>query len=160
MIEDEVLLREGLQVLVETLQGGPARRLPSAGRFSAKIGGPDRLAALFSPTSPDPQAAMAFRERHETGMRAEVLAAVSCFLYRLDNGCTDGECDQTHFDDKFVALANLQLLLRGRRVGQGAAPIAHRLAEICHATQNNLTEDWFQPLISAKLNSPDPPQVP
>lgn len=158
MTDDMTLLYEGLQLLAETLQGGPARRLPSAGRLSAKVGGPERLAALFSPTSPDPQAAMAFRERHETGMRAEVLAAVTRVLHRW--GHAPDTDDQKRFDDKFVALANLQLLMRDRRAGHGAAPIAHRLAEICQAAQNQMTEAWFQPLISAKLNSPDPPLAP
>jgi hypothetical protein len=153
-------LREGLQLLAETLQGGPARRLPSAGRLSAKVGGPERLAALFPATSPDPRAAMAFRERHETGMRVEVLAAVTRLLQRLDHECTPDECDQTHFDDCMVALVNLQLLMRGRRAGHGAAPIAHQVAEICQAVHSKMAEDWFQPLISAKLNSPDPPQEP
>lgn len=160
MTDDRTLLHEGLQLLAETLQGGPARRLPSAGWFSAKVGGPDRLAALFSPMSPDPQVALAFRERHETGMRAEVLAAVTGMLNRWDRRCAEGECDQTHFDENFVALVNLQLLLRDRRGGRALAPIAHRLAEICQAAQNQLAEDWLQPLISAKLNTPDPPPAP
>jgi hypothetical protein len=155
MTDNETLLREGMQLLAETLQGGPARRLPSAGRLSAKIGGPVRLAALFSAMSPDPQAAMAFRERHETGMRAEVLAAVIRCLGRLGHECTPDECDQTHFDDWMVALVNLQLLLRDRRGGTGMAPIARRVAEICQAVHSKMAEDWLQPLISAKLNSPD-----
>jgi hypothetical protein len=90
-------------------------------------------------------------------MRLEVLAAVTRVLQRWGS---DDDGDQSHFDDRFVALANLQLLMRDRRPGRGAAPIEHRLAEICHAVQNHLTEAWFQPLISAKLNSPDPPEAP
>nr|CEL15244.1 hypothetical protein [Kibdelosporangium sp. MJ126-NF4]CTQ95715.1 hypothetical protein [Kibdelosporangium sp. MJ126-NF4] len=71
------------------------------------------------------------------------------------NGCHDH--DQSHFDDMFVALAHLQLLMRDRRGEPGLAPIERKVAEMCHAIQNERAEMWLQPLISAKLNAADPP---
>jgi hypothetical protein len=141
------LLHEGLQLLAETLQGGQARRLPSGGAFSPKLGGPGALAALFAPVSPEPQVAEAFRARHETGMRAEVFAAVSRALENWGQGG-----DQTHFDDLFVAMAHLRLMLRSRSGRTQAAPLAERIAAMSLALQDELTGRWFQPLIRDKLN--------
>nr|CEL15245.1 hypothetical protein [Kibdelosporangium sp. MJ126-NF4]CTQ95714.1 hypothetical protein [Kibdelosporangium sp. MJ126-NF4] len=56
------LFTEGLELLAETLEGGKARRLRSAGLISARVGGPRRLVALFQAVSDDPQYAAEFRE--------------------------------------------------------------------------------------------------
>jgi hypothetical protein len=151
----EQLLREGFELLAETLQGGPERRLRSHGRFGPKLGGPQRLATLFPPAAVDEQTTAAFRERHEKGMRAEVFAAVSRVLERWADP-TRPDINQSDFDDWFVALAHLQLLLRDRRGRQPGSPAAERLAERCQAVQDLMAESWLQPLIRAKLNAPDP----
>ncbi|CAM3589872.1 hypothetical protein KIPE111705_15815 [Kibdelosporangium persicum] len=150
MTSDRVIY-EAVQLLAETLQGGPARRLPSAGVFSPKLGGPQALAALFAPVSPDPAIAGAFRERHESHMRAEVFAAVCRALERWGHVCQEG-CDQSHFDDLVVTLAHLRLMLRSRRGDVPAAPIAEDIFVRALTLHDELAGRWFQPLIRDKLN--------
>jgi hypothetical protein len=152
---NETVLRESIQLLAETLQGGPARPIKSLGWWARRspLGGPGARARLFAPVSPDAQATAAFRERHEDAMQAEVLAAVVRALDRWEHVCEPG-CDQSHFDDLFIALTHVRLMLLPRRDATESSPVAERVAGISMMAQEMLTEKWLRPLISAKLNAP------
>ncbi|MBP2320157.1 hypothetical protein JOF56_000542 [Kibdelosporangium banguiense] len=162
-MSNEKILQESVQLLAETLRGGPARPIRSLGWWArcSPVGGPSARAALFAPVSPDTQAAADFRERHESAMQAEVLAAVTRVLDRWEHQCEPG-CDQSHFDDLFIALIHVRLMLSPRRGATEISPIAERVGTISLAAQQVLTEKWLRPLISAKLNAPGdaPPAEP
>jgi hypothetical protein len=160
-VDVNTVMYESLQVLAGTLRGDPPRAIRSMGWWArtSRVGGPTALAVLFAPVSPDPQAAAGFMERHEAGMRAEVLAAVTRVLERWGEG-TETIGDQSHVDDLVVALAHLRLMLRPRRGSAKVSQVAQQIFDISLAVQHTLVEDWFQPLIGAKLNSPHPPEAP
>jgi hypothetical protein len=147
---DRELTRQAVELLVECLQGGPARRLEAGGRFGPKLGGPAQAAALFLPMSNDPQVEAEFRAAHEQGMRAEVLNSA---LHAL--ATWNGPEDQAVFDARFVALSHVARFAHDRPDGRCVA-IACRIRRYALAARDEMAARWLEPMVTARLNGPDP----
>jgi hypothetical protein len=155
-MSEEYLVRAAMELFAESLRGGPARRLPSGGLLGPKLGGPGPIARMFRPVSADPQVSAAFKAEHEAGMRAEVLNSVLHALATWDKPRhADGSMDQPDFDALFVALAHLRRFVHDGPAGHSGHPLAHRLAGHVEEAQDRMAAAWLQPLISAKLNTPE-----
>jgi hypothetical protein len=144
---DHELTRQSIELMVECLQGGPARRLAAGGTLGPKLGGPEQVAAMFRPASNDPQVAAGFRARHEQGMRAEVLNSALHALATWDKPANpDGSVDQIDFDVRFVALSNVGRFVHERSDGR-CVPLAHRVRDHAEVLRDLMAAHLLEPLI-------------
>jgi len=145
---DRELTRQAVELMAECLQGGPARRLAAGGRLGPKLGGPERVAAMFPQASNDSQVAAEFLATHGPGMQAQVLNSA------LHAGAVWDKpgADQVDFDARFVALSHVGRFVHDRPDGK-CVPIACRVRRYAVWARDEMAAGWLEPMVTAKLNA-------